>query len=344
MKKVVIIMLSKKKGGLENNLVAYAHALSEIGFDVTAIVDPKADIIPTLATYSKISISTLKQRGNWDFFAKFKLIKRLRRIKPLFIFMIGNRAMRFVLPFKSYSTCIPITSNYSLAYLTKYDFSIAMTRDLKNKILAISKKHTSYLLPNPIVKPDVVTKIESSPLIIGSLGRFVEKKGFKTLLRSLYNLKLQSVPFEAIIAGEGEQQVEIERLISEYGLKQTVRLPGWMNQADFYSAIDIFVLPSYHEPFGNVVLEAFSCGKPSICTNSEGPSEIASNGYNAIIAPKKDAVALTSALKDVILKQDLRHQIASNALITYNKNYSQPNFQKNIKLIINQITDLKLKN
>lgn len=330
-------MLGKKSGGLENNLVSYAYALSKIGYKVTVFVDPKAKILLQLAYFPEINIAPIKQINSWDIFAKVKLFWLLKKIKPLLVFMIGNRAINFILPFKNHITCIPITSNYNLSYLIKHRVSIAMTRDLQNKILSMANNHTCYLLPNPILKPKVVAKAASSPLVIGSLGRFVEKKGFKTLVSALQILKLESIPFKAIIAGEGKLRADIENLIKELGLEQDIALPGWMNQADFYSAIDIFVLPSYHEPFGNVVVEAFSCGKPAICSDTEGPLEITSDRHDAVIVPKHDNQALALAIKELITTPNLRLELSKNAKQTYNNKFSQTVFQKNLDAVINKI-------
>lgn len=62
---------------------------------------------------------------------------------------------------------------------------------------------------------------------------------------------------------------------------------------------DAFILPSLHETFGVVIIEALACGKPVIATSCGGPEEIINN-KNGILVPPSDAISLRDAMLNMI--------------------------------------------
>ena len=86
---------------------------------------------------------------------------------------------------------------------------------------------------------------------------------------------------EFLIAGDvykGEEQIRIDlkEYIKERKMEQKTKLLGQVKDMNnFYSNIDIFILPSIQpEPFGLVVIEAMAKNLPVVATNHGGPVEI----------------------------------------------------------------------
>lgn len=74
-----------------------------------------------------------------------------------------------------------------------------------------------------------------------------------------------------VVAGEGPYRARIEELIEQYSAPVT--LCGNLGRKDVVRAMvasDIFVLPSYQEPWGLVVNEAALCGLPLVVGNQVG--------------------------------------------------------------------------
>jgi glycosyltransferase involved in cell wall biosynthesis len=71
---------------------------------------------------------------------------------------------------------------------------------------------------------------------------------------------------------------------------------------------DICVVPSHHEPLGNVVLEAWSAGCPVVAAASEGPSWLIVPGKTGMLVPPADASALAEALNAALATQQVRTQ------------------------------------
>ena len=104
----------------------------------------------------------------------------------------------------------------------------------------------------------------AAPLLL-ALGRLHENKGFDTLIRALALLP----DHHLWLAGEGPLEESLRRLARETGVEERVRLLGWRaDTAALYAACDAFVCPSRHEPFGNIIVEAWAQRVPVVATRS----------------------------------------------------------------------------
>ena len=66
----------------------------------------------------------------------------------------------------------------------------------------------------------------------------------------------------------------------------------------------LFVLSSDYEGFGNVIVEAMTCGTPIISTNCPGgPAEILENGVWGNLIPTRDLNALTQGITKMLNKK-----------------------------------------
>lgn len=69
----------------------------------------------------------------------------------------------------------------------------------------------------------------------------------------------------------------LERRAQHLGIAHATRFLGHQNQwslRDLFKSCDCVCVPSRNEPFGIVILEAWSARKPVVATESGGPSEI----------------------------------------------------------------------
>lgn len=67
----------------------------------------------------------------------------------------------------------------------------------------------------------------------------------------------------------------------------------------YYAAIDVLVLPSYREGFGNVVIEAGAVGTPAVVTDIPGPTDTIERDKTALVVPVKDSDILAETLKQI---------------------------------------------
>ncbi|MEO3386177.1 glycosyltransferase family 4 protein [Mesorhizobium sp. CAU 1741] len=109
-------------------------------------------------------------------------------------------------------------------------------------------------------------------------------------------------PVQAIFAGAGSMQPQLERLAGELGIRDRVRFLGEISRAEmielYANALGVFFGP-LDEDYGYVTLEAMLSQKPVVtCTDSGGPLEFVIDGETGIVcAPEAQAVA--AALEDL---------------------------------------------
>ncbi len=107
-----------------------------------------------------------------------------------------------------------------------------------------------------------------------------------------------------VIAGDGEERSLIEARIAEAGRADDVRLIGFVNQSALpriYQASDIFVLPSYDEPWGLAINEAMSAGCAILASKEIGAvRDLVSNGVNGFTFPAGDVGSLNGALNTLL--------------------------------------------
>lgn len=142
-------------------------------------------------------------------------------------------------------------------------------------------------------------------LMIMSVGRLVEKKGFPDLLRACALLKQSGRRFRCVIYGDGPLRGELEAQAESLGLADELELPGERPQRDLVSilqAADIFALTPFVTDDGdrdgvpNVVAEAMACGLPVVSTGVAGIPELVHHGENGLLCAAHDVKAIAGAL------------------------------------------------
>ncbi len=132
------------------------------------------------------------------------------------------------------------------------------------------------------------------PLVV-FIGRMTSQKGPDVLVEAIPHILAQYSNAKFVLAGEGDMRGYVEQRARQLGVHHAIRFFGHLERwklIDLYKACDCVCVPSRNEPFGIVVLEAWSAGKPIVATATGGPSEIVwhdVNGYK--IHPSPDSVA-----------------------------------------------------
>jgi glycogen(starch) synthase len=134
-----------------------------------------------------------------------------------------------------------------------------------------------------------------------AMGRHVYQKGFDVLIRAWHQLQLHD--YDLVIGGSGTDTEHLRELINELNVENSVHLVGRLDRGGVVAHLQhatCFVLPSRHEPFGIVVLEAMAAKIPVIATMVGGVPEFVMNGRNGRLVKGNDVKALESALSDLL--------------------------------------------
>lgn len=115
--------------------------------------------------------------------------------------------------------------------------------------------------------------IEKNEILIGHIGRFTNQKNHKfiiNLFTELINKKnTENKNYKLLLIGDGEQKSKVEEMVKNDDLKDKVIFTGVVdNTNEFYSAIDIFILPSLWEGLPVVGIEAQVSGLPCLFSSN----------------------------------------------------------------------------
>lgn len=296
---VLNLMLGKKRGGLEQAALDYAEALQMAGEPTISIL-AQGSWAAEAFTLAQQPFSTISQRGGWDLLAAARLRKHIRAHGASVLLCHGNRALALALLARTRGVkVVAIGHNYHTKRFHRADACLAITdhgaQALAAKGIAQARIH---LMPNMVRPTDVPPRpMFRAPPCIGTMGRFVPKKAFDLFIRACAILKERGIAFEATLGGGGDEEPTLRHMVRDAGLEATLTMPGWVSDKQaWFDALDVFVLPSHHEPFGIVLIEAMDQRLPVIATASEGPREIIQPGENGLLTPLGDAAALADAM------------------------------------------------
>ena len=207
------------------------------------------------------------------------------------------------------------------------DYFVLVSSDLQkfySEKLANNKVMCIYI-PNAIDSiPKKLSSLKEKRLI--SVGRLSPEKGFIDLLK-VYNILIQEYPDWSLdIIGDGVERNNLEDYIKKHNLDK-VTLHGFQGKEYIDDVLDkssIYVMTSFTESFGIVLLEAMSHGVPCIAYDSaEGAREIITSGDNGFLIKNRNIDAMVLKIKNLIENEKLRKNVGKAARESINKYTSE---------------------
>jgi len=128
--------------------------------------------------------------------------------------------------------------------------------------------------------------IPRNAALIGSIGRFIEIKGYRYFIEAAIEQMRKRNDVHFLLAGDGPLREEYRGMISAEGLERRFHMISWQeNIGAIINGLDIFVLSSLNEGMGRVLVEAMFLGKPVIATNVGGVSSVLSDDTGFLVEP-----------------------------------------------------------
>ncbi len=129
-------------------------------------------------------------------------------------------------------------------------------------------------------------------------------------------------PARLLLLGDGPEREPALVRLRGLGLADQVEAPGLVEDlGEVLPVADLMLLPSRHESFGLVALEAMSCGVPVIATNQGGTDEFIDDGVNGYLRDPDDVAGMAAAavalLGDPGLHRHLREEARRDAVETF---------------------------
>lgn len=185
------------------------------------------------------------------------------------------------------------------------------------------KNIKNEIIYNPIKKLDYINSIENTnKLVIGFSGTYCLRKNIELLINTYIILKQKYPKLELKLCGYGLE----ENLLKKYGVetlkKYEIEVLSYMKIEEFFSKINIFVLPSLTESWGLVILEAIYSKIITVTTNQSALTEVLKDRENTFFINPYSKVNLYFTLNEIILNYEkIKKEMLSNnsQLIKANK-------------------------
>jgi glycosyltransferase involved in cell wall biosynthesis len=367
MKKITILALHLGYGGIESSICNLANVLCDT-YDITILVTYKLYDQPVFPLDKRVQVKYLTNlKPNKEAIKEslkhvhlIKLIKEL--FKAIYILYLKKKTMIMALK-KCDSDIIISTRIYFNNLLGKYGHSykiawehnhhhgnqkyihsfinsckninkvILVSNELKNDYLKYFQKQNiaceCYFIPNFISDiPQVKSKLNNNNII--SVGRLSKEKGYLDLIKVISTINSKYKDIHVDIVGDGSesskiiQEIKNERIVN-------ISLHGYQNKDyinNLYLNSSLYLMTSYTESFGLVLLEAMSYGLPCIAFSSaEGAKDIIKDGYNGYLINDRNINAMANKVINLLNNRELLTELGKNCLETVKK-YDKDNIKE----------------
>lgn len=217
-------------------------------------------------------------------------------------------------------------------------------------IKPLKLKTNGYVVPNgidwaefenlePTGKFRETLGIDAQTPLVLFLSRLHHKKGLDLLVPAF----AKGAPSEAHLAlvGPGEESYvqSIKQQVKQLGIANRTHFPGMLREQarlDAFADADLFVLPSYQENFGVVVVEAGAAGTPVLISDQVNiHQDIAQSGSGRVTMCDEQQTA--DALKEMLATPDLLIEMGSKARLHAKNTYNWIKVEAAIKQLYKRI-------
>lgn len=372
--KVTIYALHLGYGGVEKNICEKANILSNI-YDVEIISLYKLYDKPAFEINPNVKIKYLTSvKPNRNEFKNAVKSKNIKSILKEGFYAIKVLYLKNSLLTKSMIECnskiiISTRAYFSLKLIKNNEYNnikIAEEHIYHNnnskyiKKLGFILKYVDYLMPSSDYltdyyksiygKYDYKIKTNKMPIEgsnklcdlkkknIISVGRLSKEKGFADLIEIFSNI--ESEDWTLTIVGDGDEKENLEALIKDNNLEGKVILTGFLNKEKLYKLYEnssLYVMTSFEESFGLVLVEASSFGLPLIAFDSAiGAKEIIKE--NGILVSNRDKSIMIKKIKKLMNDISERKLYQKKSLEIY-KSYDYNTLKENIISFYQDITN-----
>lgn len=184
------------------------------------------------------------------------------------------------------------------------------------------------------IKSDITPKIIKNSQVILTVANLLPIKNIGYMLEAMPYVLEKFTDVRYIVVGDGPEREKLERIADKRELTNNVDFVGELRNNElprYYSMADVFVLPSVHEGFGIVKLEAFAFGVPVIVTNGGGAVEGVDHGENGFVVPLNQPKKLAEAIITILANPELKESMGRRGKEIVMKNYL---WKHNVKKVI----------
>lgn len=345
------ISFSGAWGGLEMSSVKFTRLFHEAGHKSFEICLPDSPIAKALDE-NGLNKRTVKARNYFSPSTTLAIRKWLKEEKVEAVFLHSLKDIWLVTPALIGMPKVKLFGFARMFFkdVNKKDFGHTLMYSRLNKMIGLSHIQKEYLarcLPIPLEKFTVIPNgvdidrfqprarrddiraewgVQPENKLFGLIGRLDRQKGSLEFVEAAAEL-LKTHPEARFVLvggntlGEGEFDKLVLQRLNDLNLQGKVILTDFRKDIPaVMNALDVFVMPSYEENFGNVLLESLASGVATIGTNSGGTPEILDRGRTGYLCEPKDSGSLARAMKamcDSRLAHDFAQKARAKAIAEY---------------------------
>jgi len=321
--RVAHVMAGAARGGAELFYERLCIALHEAGDAVLPVVRTNAERAALLRQQGMPPVE-LKFGTRLDFFTRPRLRRALATFEPRVVVAWMNRAAMHT-PRGDWVLAGRLGGYYRLSHYRHCAHLIGNTRGIVDWLRRQGwpDRRTHYL-PNFVddfVATPPATDLPGPGKKLLALGRLHTDKGFDTLIRAL-----PRVPGATLaIAGTGPEEAKLRALARNERVAERVHFLGWRHDAGaLLRAADLFVCSSRVEPLGNMVIEAWSAGCPTVAVAAAGPAELIRDRHDGLLVPHENPIALADAMNALLDDRARTQALAAAGRRRFETDFSRP--------------------
>lgn len=299
-------------GGVERFSVRLINALHHRGAPVAAFTTKNGEVAHALAP--GVLQYHAPMLSNWDIYSRWRIRQAIKEFSPDIVQTYMGRATRLVHIDKGKRPIhVARPGGYYGGQQTLHAHAcVVTTQDVRNYFIKAGLPDNDvFVIGNfadpvkPILSGELMALrracgFNAADRIILGLGRLHPNKGWSDLIQacSIIKRKFSQENIKLVMVGDGPLKNDLVRTARDEDLTQDIYWAGWQKNTDiWYQMADIFVCASHHEPFGNVILEAWANRALVVSTRAEGPSELVQDSVDGLLTPVADPAALAQTLQ-----------------------------------------------
>ncbi len=184
--------------------------------------------------------------------------------------------------------------------ITLYNYVIAKDYKLSNVDIDIEQKKRAYNIMN-------------DEFVLGYAGRLSPEKGPIHLINALPHINHK---FKLLIAGTGNQQQMLKAQLENLGLQDKVIFLGFVKEMkNIYALFDTLIIPSEHESFGLVAVEAQLMETPVIASDVPGLNEVVIENVSGLQFETKNPKDLAEKINTLIESKALQQELITKGKV-----------------------------
>jgi glycosyltransferase involved in cell wall biosynthesis len=191
---------------------------------------------------------------------------------------------------------------------------------------------------SPILLPSVTKTIDLGNMNIQLLylGYLRPEKGINILIQAMLQLSSKS-NVELHIVGDGPEKDTILKQIEKVSNVHFHDYANTQERANWYSSVDVTILPTFYDPWGHTVTESLYYGTPVIVTSSAAASSVIRDGMNGFVfnaGNVGELVNILNNLSHIKIERMKKYIKSSNDPRLYDVRADAKNFNKAINMAL----------